>query len=175
MLHLEVTQGLAAGHTFDLPGEVVRVGRAPTNDVVLEDLHVSSEHLRIVMQPGRVVLQDLRSTNGTTLVRGGDRRRVAGEQSSMDLETGDVIELGTGDGVTSLRVTLADDADVAHVALVKRLDEVEPAAAKFERDPSALPALYAAQKRIGAANDLDQVLIEVADAVLLLVPALPAP
>src|SRR5690348_1400391 len=117
MLHLEVTQGLAAGRTFELPGEVVRIGRAPTNDLVLEDLHVSGEHLRIVTpQPGRAVLQDLRSTNGTTLVRGGERRRVAGPESPVDLETGDVIELGSGDGVTSLRVTIADDADEAHVA-----------------------------------------------------------
>ena len=46
-----------------------------------------------------------------------------------------------------------------------------PAAAKIERDPSALQALYVAQKKIGAANDLDQVLIEVADAALYLVPS----
>src|SRR4051812_9660656 len=121
MLHLEVTQGLAAGRSFELPGEVVRIGRSPTNDVVLEDLHVSSEHVRIVAQPGHVVLHDLRSTNGTTLVRGGERRRVAGGESTVDLETGDVIELGTGDGVTQLRVTIADDVDVAHVVSLKRL------------------------------------------------------
>jgi transcriptional regulator with GAF, ATPase, and Fis domain len=171
MLHLEVTQGLSVGRVFDLSGEVVRIGRAPDNDVILEDLHVSAEHARIVVQPGHVIINDLRSTNGTTLVRRGERRRLAGEHSSADLETGDVLELGTGDGVTQVRVTIADDTDLAHVVSMKRLDEVEPAAAKIERDPSALSALYGAHKRIGAANDLDQVLIEVADAVLLLVPS----
>jgi Nif-specific regulatory protein len=170
MLLLEVTQGLATGRTFELTSEVGGIGRAPSNELVLEDMHVSGEHARVMMHSGRVVLQDLRSTNGTTLVRRGERRRLTGDHSAADLETGDVIELGSGDGVTAMRVTVTDDADVARVVSVTRIDEVEPAAAILERDPGALSALYAAQKKIGAAIDLDQVLIEVADAVLLLVP-----
>jgi Nif-specific regulatory protein len=165
MLFLQVTQGLAAGRTFELSGEVVAIGRAPSNDVVLEDQHVSGEHARIVCDTERVILTDLRSTNGTTLERRGERVKLAGDRSSIDLESGDMIELGTGDGVTSMRVLLADD-DEAHVVSMRRLDELGPAAAKIERDPSALSQLYAFQKRIGAATDLDQVLIEVADAVL---------
>jgi Nif-specific regulatory protein len=171
MLLLEVTQGLAAGRSFELTTEVSGIGRAPSNELVLEDMHVSGEHARVTMQEGRVVLTDLRSTNGTTLVRRGERRRLTGDQSSVDLETGDVIELGSGDGVTSMRATVTDEIDVARVVSMRRLDEVEPAAAILERDPGALSALYAAQKRIGAGNDLDQVLIEVADAVLGLVPS----
>ncbi len=170
MLLLEVTQGLAAGSTFELTSEVAVIGRSPSNELVLEDMHVSGEHARVTLHDGRVCLQDLRSTNGTTLVRRGERRRLEGEHSSIDLETGDVIELGSGDGVTSMRVTVTDEADVARVVAMRRLDEVEPAAAILERDPGALSKLYAAQKRIGAGNDLDQVLIEVADAVLGLVP-----
>ncbi|MFS8066455.1 MAG: sigma 54-interacting transcriptional regulator [Byssovorax sp.] len=170
MLLLEVTQGLAAGSTFELTSEVAVIGRSPSNELVLEDMHVSGEHARVTLHDGRVCLQDLRSTNGTTLVRRGERRRLEGEHSSIDLETGDVIELGSGDGVTSMRVTVTDEADVARVVALRRLDEVEPAAAVLERDPGALSKLYAAQKRIGAGNDLDQVLIEVADAVLGLVP-----
>jgi transcriptional regulator with GAF, ATPase, and Fis domain len=171
MLLLEVTQGLAAGSTFELTSEVGGIGRAPSNEIVLEDMHVSGEHARVTMHDGRVVLQDLRSTNGTTLVRRGERRRLTGDQSSVDLETGDVIELGSGDGVTSLRATVTEEVEVARVVSMRRLDEVEPAAAILERDPGALSALYAAQKRIGSKSDLDQVLIEVADAVLGLVPS----
>ncbi|MEO7329643.1 MAG: sigma 54-interacting transcriptional regulator, partial [Minicystis sp.] len=170
MLLLEVIQGLGAGRIFELSGEVVRIGRAPGNDVVLDDAHVSGEHARVVVQPGRVILTDLRSTNGTTLVRRGERRRLCGAESSVDLEGGDQIELGMGDEVASLRVTIADDADLSHIVSMRRLDEVEPAAAKLERDPGVLTALYGAQKRIGSQSDLDQVLIEVADAVLGLVP-----
>ncbi|MFO0760529.1 MAG: sigma 54-interacting transcriptional regulator [Byssovorax sp.] len=170
MLLLEVIQGLAAGRTFELPGEVVRIGRGPDNDVVLEDTHVSGEHARVVVQPGHVVLTDLRSTNGTTLIHLGERRRLSGAESSASLESGDVIELGMGDELVSLRVTVADDADLAHIVSMRRLDEVAPAAAKLERDPGVLTALYNAQKRIGAESDLDRVLIEVADAAAGLLP-----
>src|SRR5678815_482088 len=121
MLHLQVTQGLAAGRTFDLEGEVVRIGRAPSNDVVLDDMHVSSEHARIVVSDGRIILHDLRSTNGTTIVRRNERLRLTAEQASIDLETGDLIELGTGDGVTSMRVRIADEED-PHVVSLRRLD-----------------------------------------------------
>jgi Nif-specific regulatory protein len=170
MLLLEVMQGLSAGRVFDLPGEVVTIGRAPSNDVVLDDMHVSGEHARIVVDGSRFVLHDLRSTNGTTLVRDADRRRLSNDESSIDLETGDVIELGSGDGVTSLRVRVADDQTAAHILSMRRLDEVAPAVAAIERDPNALGKLYAAEKRIVAATDLDSVLIEVADAALFLVP-----
>ena len=42
MLLLYVTQGLAAGRVFELTSDVVRPGRAPGNDVALDDLHVSA-------------------------------------------------------------------------------------------------------------------------------------
>ena len=132
---------------------------------------MSGEHARIIRQPGRVVLHDLHSTNGTTVVHSGERRRLSGEMSATHLETGDLIELGSGDEATTLRVTVHDDVDEAHILSMRRLDELAPAAAKIERDPGALSALYAAQKRIVAANDLDDVLIEVADAVLFLLPS----
>ncbi|EYF01296.1 sigma-54-dependent Fis family transcriptional regulator [Chondromyces apiculatus] len=171
MIVLEVIQGLSAGRTFELPGEIVTLGRSPESRVVLEDAHVSGEHARIVSTPDRVILQDLRSTNGTTLVRDGERIEVTADQSPTALRSGDVIELGSGDTVTSLRVTLVEESDEARVLSLRKLDEVEPTAEKLERDPTALSALYAAQKRIGAATDLDLVLVAVSDASLLLVPA----
>ena len=170
MLILDVTQGLAAGRRFELTGEVVRIGRAPGNDVVLEDMHVSGDHARIVRREGRVELTDLRSTNGTTVVRRDDRIRLAEDHSSLDLETGDVVELGTGDGVTQLVVTIGEEeGETAHIVSMRKLDEIAPAAAAIEGDPGALRELYAAQKRIGAATDLDHVLVEVADAALALI------
>ncbi len=42
----------------------------------------------MTLHEGRVYLQDLRSTNGTTVVRRGERRRLVGEHSAIDLETG---------------------------------------------------------------------------------------
>ncbi|WP_437636465.1 sigma 54-interacting transcriptional regulator [Sorangium sp. So ce854] len=171
MIVLEVTQGLAAGRTFELQGELITLGRSPDNRVVLDDRHVSGAHARIVSGPEGVVLEDLRSTNGTSVARRGERIELGPGRSAVALQTGDVIELGSGDAVTRLSVTIPEEADDARVVSIRRLDEIEPAQAKIERDPSALSAMYAAQKRIGAANDLDQVLAEIADAVLALVPS----
>jgi transcriptional regulator with GAF, ATPase, and Fis domain len=170
MLILEVLQGAAERRTFEVTSDTCTIGRAPSNDVVLEDIHVSGEHARIVVGHEQAVLSDLRSTNGTSVVRGGERRVLTAEAPSVDLANGDVVELGSGDAVTQLRVSLSDEVDASLFVSMKRLDEVEPAAAKIEQDPGRLEALYACQKRIGAAVDLDQVLIEVADAALSLVP-----
>src|SRR4051812_14760052 len=115
MLLLEVTQGLAAGRTFEVKGEVATIGRAPSNDVVLEEMHVSAEHARVVASGERTTLHDLRSTNGTTLVRLGERVRLSPEQSSVDLQSGDVIELGSGDGVTAIRVDIVEETELTHV------------------------------------------------------------
>ena len=169
MLILEVLQGAAERQAFEVSSDTCTLGRAPSNDVVIEDMHVSGEHARIVIGHERAVLHDLRSTNGTFVVRAGERRALTAESPSMELATGDVVELGSGDAVTQLRVTLTDEVDASLFVSMKRLDEVEPAAAKIEQDPGRLSALYACQKRIGAAVDLDQVLIEVADAALSLV------
>jgi len=169
-LILEVTQGLAAGRSFELRGDAVSIGRRANNDVVLEEAHVSGEHCRISRDDERIILTDLSSTNGTTLVRKESRTRLGPEAPSADLESGDVIELGTGDAVTTLRVTLADEGDESHVLTMTRLDAL-PSVSRREADPNVLKKLYAAQKRIGAATDLEHVLEEVAASALELLQA----
>ncbi|MBK9259230.1 MAG: sigma 54-interacting transcriptional regulator [Polyangiaceae bacterium] len=170
MVVFEVTQGLATGRSFEFSDEIVHIGRAPSNDLVLDDTHVSGQHARLVVSGDRVVLHDLASTNGSWRIRGGVRVVIKPESGPVDIESGDIVEFGTGESVTALRVTLSDDADKAQVVAVRPLDQLVPAAAAIEQDPNRLGKLYAAQKRIGAAVDLDQVLIEVADAALFLVP-----
>src|SRR5262245_35256404 len=107
MLILEVLQGSAERQTFEISTDSCTLGRAPSNDVVLDDMHVSGEHARIVVGPERTVLHDLRSTNGTFVVRAGERRALTAEAPSADIASGDVVELGSGDAITQLRVTLA--------------------------------------------------------------------
>ena len=73
MIRLEVTAGLGRGSRHESTADVVRLGRSADNDVVLPDEHVSGEHARIVYGGERYVLRDLRSTNGTAIVRGDQR------------------------------------------------------------------------------------------------------
>ena len=84
---LAVTRGPGLGKVFALARETTTsLGRARANDIVLEDVAVSSQHCRIRLEQGRFVLHDLKSTNGT-LVNDQKVTRHA-------LSEGDVIRIG---------------------------------------------------------------------------------
>src|SRR5450432_1065411 len=184
MILLEVTQGLARGSRHESTAKVIRLGRAPGNDVVLPDEHVSGEHASIVSGDARYVLRDLRSTNGTAVVRGP--RRIAldeGNGREIALEAGDVVELGRGEAIVRLAITLDDaangphphateagDASGAHVLATRKLDELVRVESTVERDDGRLRALYEAQKRIGNAEDLKSVVVASCDGAFALVP-----
>jgi Nif-specific regulatory protein len=173
MIRLEVTEGVARGSRHESSADVVRLGRALGNDLVLPDELVSGEHARIVFGGDRYLVRDLRSTNGTAVVRA--ERRIALDDANgreMQLEQGDVLELGGGGRVVRLAVTIADDADRddARVLAIRRIDELGPAESAVERDTSRLRALYEVQKRIGAAEDMNDVLVAICDGAFVLLP-----
>ena len=170
MIHVSVSSGSQAGQRFELDQDVVRVGRAPDNDVVVADAHVSGHHLRIIRGPSRTVIEDLRSTRGTTVVLGDDRTRLdaaAGLLSEIGNQC--VLELGDGEELTVLTVALLEDEE-ARVVSMRRIDEIGSAGEGIERDPTRLQNLYAVQKRVGAAGDLDQVNQAICDGTLQLLP-----
>src|SRR5687768_15151287 len=125
-VRIEVLSGAEAGRVFEPEGEVVSIGRAPSNDVQLGEPHVSGEHARIVVEAERVLLEDLRSTNGTTIVRNGERLPISEETSPrLGLLSGDVVELGgVGAEATQLRITLGDDPEPAHIVAVRPIAEL---------------------------------------------------
>lgn len=47
------------------PTRIVLIGRAPGNDILLGSPGVSARHARVLVEPGRLVLEDLGSRNGT--------------------------------------------------------------------------------------------------------------
>jgi hypothetical protein len=70
---------------FKLRMPLIRVGRRLDNDLVLDDPHVSRQHLHLKAQRGRYLLIDLDSTSGT---------RVNGRQVKEHwLKPGDVISI----------------------------------------------------------------------------------
>jgi len=68
---------------FRLERPETLLGRT-TGDLVFQDPYMSGTHARIVVQPGRILLQDLRSRNGVY-------RRMRGE---VELQDGDEFFLG---------------------------------------------------------------------------------
>lgn len=75
---------VVAEHT--LLKERTTLGRRPFNDIVIDNLAVSGEHLAFLMTQTEVFVEDLNSTNGT-YVNG----KVARKQS---LNNGDLLEVG---------------------------------------------------------------------------------
>lgn len=71
---------------FNLTGNKITLGRAPNNDIVIQDSKASRTHAQIEFTENDWTLVDLKSTNGT-LVNGGKTDRV-------QLAPGDVITVG---------------------------------------------------------------------------------
>jgi pSer/pThr/pTyr-binding forkhead associated (FHA) protein len=88
---LVMARGPRPGQIFELPRSTVSIGRDPGNRVVINDPQISRQHARITPQGGLMIVEDLGSTNGTTV--NGLRINTA-----HTLAHGD--EIGMGDNVT---------------------------------------------------------------------------
>jgi transcriptional regulator with GAF, ATPase, and Fis domain len=170
-VRIEVLSGAETGRVVEPDGDIVRIGRAPGSDVQLGEAHVSGEHARIVLDGDRFLLEDLRSTNGTAVVRSEERLALSDANSlRLGLLSGDIIELGgVGDEATRLRVTFAGDPEPEHIVAIRPIAELSGHTPSVERNTDLLRALFSVQKSIGAASDLMGVLVAVADGALELV------
>jgi Nif-specific regulatory protein len=172
VIRLEVTRGQLAGTAIEPTSDIVRIGRAEGNDLVVPDTHISSEHAKIVFSGDRYVLVDQRSTNGTAIVRGEARIALddtIGRESPV--EDGDVIELGSQDRIVHITVSIREDADDARVFAMKKIEELVPRATLVEKDDGRLRQLYDVLKRIGSAQDLSEVLVAICESSFILVPS----
>jgi pSer/pThr/pTyr-binding forkhead associated (FHA) protein len=62
------------------------LGRRPYNDIVIDNLAVSGEHVAFLLADGRVTVEDLNSTNGAYVNGAAVKRQL--------LQNGDTIEIG---------------------------------------------------------------------------------
>ena len=114
-------------------GAETRIGRAPHNEVCLNDPSVSGFHAHIVLQHGTWILEDAGSTNGTF---------VNGDQASRrELRDGD----GVGIGNVELVFRALDDTAGPTILCGKGMAEPPP--------PAEAPELESA---VGAATSLDE-------------------
>jgi pSer/pThr/pTyr-binding forkhead associated (FHA) protein len=74
---------------------ITTIGRAPTNDIVIQDTFASSEHAQIILRNGQWWLEDKGSRNGTLL--NGDPIT-----TPIIITNGDMISIGN----TSFRLVL---------------------------------------------------------------------
>jgi len=72
--------------TYPVNGERISIGRHPKNTVVLDHESVSVYHAEVIIENGKTLLRDLKSSNGTKV----NRKRV----SEITLTEGDEIRFG---------------------------------------------------------------------------------
>ena len=70
----------------------VSIGRASTNEVIVDDRYVSPEHLRITIEDdGAYPAVDLQSLNGLFVLGNAERQSIVKLQSGMKLRIGDTV------------------------------------------------------------------------------------
>ncbi|MDR3355555.1 MAG: FHA domain-containing protein [Synergistaceae bacterium] len=98
-VNLFCLKGPYAGQEFPIEEHGIVLGRDPaTASVILDVSSVSRSHANVFLsKDGRVILQDLRSTNGTFLIdSGGGKTKVQGD---IPLSIGQKFSLGANDDI----------------------------------------------------------------------------
>ncbi len=111
MIRVEVEQGDVRGMAVERPSEL-SIGRAPDNAVHLPDWHVSGRHATLAWDGVVARVRDLRSTNGSRILRGGGVLPIdASCQWERVLEPGDRLAIGNGTDPVILRVAWVAGGD----------------------------------------------------------------
>lgn len=126
--------GSVKGQKFEINKDRTTLGRAPNNDIIVQDEAVSSQHCYISKRGARFILHDLNSTNGTML----NSQPVVGE---VALQNKQVIQLGAselifeGDGAEDLTSSIQPMTEVV-----------------VEKSPSTVPKSFSSVSPFGARN-----------------------
>lgn len=91
-IQLTVSHGVTVKKYLIAIDKEVKVGRAKKNDIVLKDEDISNYHLVFMKKEDGIYLKDLKSTNGTNLVRG--RNQIQVTENAVKLRSDDSLILG---------------------------------------------------------------------------------
>lgn len=122
---LRVSQG-GESEEFSFDGGEARLGRTADNDVVIKDPSSSRSHARVFEEDGRVLVEDLKSANGTRL--NGKPLKTA-----MELKSGDRIVIGD----VTLEVSMPETNDTMMASPSSTVDDGGGDDAGGDDDPNA--------------------------------------
>ncbi|PID38793.1 MAG: sigma-54-dependent Fis family transcriptional regulator [Proteobacteria bacterium] len=172
MIRLEVVQGQDKGMTFETEEPQVLIGRADNASFLLSDSHLSGEHGLIFRDQDHYVYRDLRSTNGSMLLRGQKRVLLDGsDRWETTLRDGDRLLLGDATSpvivLCKLQLETGEEKEPKLIARRER-EDLDAVADKVEQSPD-MPGLHRAFKAFGNGLELEGVLDAVATAVFELI------
>ena len=84
-----VIEGEGRGQQVPVAEDEIKIGRRPDNDLVLPSLAISKYHARVVHSGGHACLQDLGSTNGSTV-----NQVCLDAEQKRPLYHGDILTIG---------------------------------------------------------------------------------
>jgi len=106
MLNLSLTEKGGSTNELSFDKDEVTVGRVRGNDIVLPKGNVSKHHCRLLIRGGEVLVEDLRSTNGTYV----NGRKIT---SPLVIKGSDKVYIGDFILVVDDPSAAQDDADAA--------------------------------------------------------------
>ncbi|NMB75888.1 MAG: Flp pilus assembly complex ATPase component TadA [Myxococcales bacterium] len=157
MLSITIAEKGGATKARDFQRDEITIGRIQGNDIVLPRGNVSKKHARIVQRDGKVVVLDLKSTNGTyvngkrigapQVVKPGDKIQVGDfiiqitPPAEVIAETPSRPSLGTTRGVKKrLDVEPEEEVAEAEAEAEEEAEEVEDMGSADEEEVSATSA-----------------------------------
>jgi transcriptional regulator with GAF, ATPase, and Fis domain len=157
MIELEVLKGELEGNIFKEEYPFITIGRLEENRIVLSDYHVSSEHAQIFWEDNQYIFRDLRSTNGSILVRENKQIPLDGsERWEFPLKIGDKLLLGAPYNPVVLLCkkisspnSLPEDKSEKHIIAARTLEQIDDLKNKIEYDQDLAAIMYRLVQTIG--------------------------
>jgi len=154
----------ATGETFDFDpsADVMTIGRAETNQVVIDNPHISALHGQITRRAEGYAYQDLKSTNGSAVEHRGKKSVVDGtEVVHFLLQKHDRILLGSGEEPVVLEVIhcvqpVAPALQGATVVATHRLTSAGEAGDRIESEGGTLVPHLLLMENLTLANDRNE-------------------
>jgi hypothetical protein len=135
---LVLRAGPTPGKVFSLDKDEMFIGREANNDITINDPEVSRRHARLYVQGGNMILEDLGSTNGTSV----NGQRLTGPYV---LRVGEIITLG--EKITLLFDSPADDANAtmasSRISSQPQFTAQSPQPPQVYQAPPPQPPVYA--------------------------------
>ena len=124
MTKLYIINGRMMGLSFELNGNTAFVGRAPDNDIQINDRSVSRKHLRIIRRGDQLFIEDLNSQNGTWIF---GRQIEPGQEYQ--------VKEGLPIGVGTILISLAEGGAEEDLVMQYSIDLLKPAGKKWRNLP----------------------------------------